>query len=316
MYLATPLKAFSLLTAVSVVHGRHLRAVRAQDAQIRFFKHAPRRFQLRPRRSAIGWPTSLIPDGYTAVTVTVSGRGPHQAFEKAIDTLDQLRGIWNYALNRGVKSRIFSDANEPINRITLGPYGTIHDASGALALQTFWRVPVYQTTEPAVLQTSWLKVTRETVQIKRRLLRHPYATQLQHAFVRYVRALDSLDFDAAYLKLWSVLEFLTHTPAHYDDTIRRTLFLFQETEVHKAILEHLRHFRNAMVHEGASTAEREAYVPQLKRYVETLLDYHLRSRGKFDSLSKAGEFLSLPTDKTLLRERLRFHRLALQARDA
>lgn len=315
-YLSTRPEAFLLLTSLSMTYGRHLRRVQWRDAEIRFYSRFPRHLQRVPKKAAINWPQSLIPEQYVPVTVAVRARGPHEAYAKAIDRLDYVRGIWNFALNRRFRTRIFSEGSEPINRITLGPYRTIYKASGVLALQTFWEVPNHQLIEPSVLARTWARVTRESGAINRTLARHPYGRVLRHVFLRYVRALDSSDFEVAFLKLWAILEYLTETTARYEDTIRRTLFLMRDVEVQRVILEHLRHLRNVMVHEGRSAAEIEAYMLQLKRYVEIVIGFHIRTGGKFPSLSDAAKFLSLPRDPTTLQKQLRYYRLALQEQGA
>src|SRR5258708_6875371 len=151
--------------------------------------------------------------------------------------------------------------------------------------------------------------------VRRFLRKHPYAADMQQAFVRYARALDSVDFDSSFLKLWSLLETLTNTIGdNYDVTIRRVLFLVTDRDLSGLILEHLRNYRNATVHHDRSRLAAERYIYQLKRFVEVLLHFHTVSRGQFPSIAKLGEHLDLPFAPEDLRARILAAKAALRFR--
>jgi hypothetical protein len=80
------------------------------------------------------------------------------------------------------------------------------------------------------------------------------------------------------------------------------------------LLEHLRYYRNQLVHHGASQSESETYTLQLKDFVEALLYYHLVWRGRFQTLAQAGEYLDLPIDVDELKRRLRLFKAAVKFR--
>ena len=85
--------------------------------------------------------------------------------------------------------------------------------------------------------------------------------------------------------------------------MRRASFLYAdpEREVHVQTLNHLRHYRNRSVHGGESSATIEAYLYQLKRYVEQLFLFHLTNSYGFRSFERAAAFLSLPPGPADLR---------------
>jgi hypothetical protein len=128
--------------------------------------------------------------------------------------------------------------------------------------------------------------------------------------------LDIPDFESSYLKLWSVLEFLTGTVnGRNEDLIRRCTFFFNERDLARQVLEHLRDRRNAHIHAGTESYQLESLVFQLKRFVERLLVFHLRNGKNFLSIADAGNYLDLPTDPDTLRQRIARSKMALRFRE-
>jgi hypothetical protein len=72
--------------------------------------------------------------------------------------------------------------------------------------------------------------------------------------------------------------------------------LYEEVELEKGVLNHLRLHRNSSVHDGIKKDRIQKYLYQLKRYVEGVLSFHINNPFKVSSLSDAVLFLDLPTD--------------------
>jgi hypothetical protein len=155
------------------------------------------------------------------------------------------------------------------------------------------------------LSRRWEQVREDERDVRASLARSAYRESLEDALRRYTRALDLFQWEVAFLGLWGLLETLTGTKPHdsHDLTMRRASFLYPdpEREVHFQTLTHLRHYRNRSVHGGESSATIEAYLYQLKRYVEQLLLFHLTNSYGFGSVEQAGEFLGLPPGPADLR---------------
>ena len=171
------------------------------------------------------------------------------------------------------------------------------------------------------LSRRWATAKKDEVDVRLCLARSVYTTRLEDALRRYTRALDSFDWDASFLRLWGLLETLTGTQPHesHDLTVKRATFLYEdpEREFHVQVLNHLRHYRNRSVHGGESSETIEAYLYQLKRYVEDLLLFHLAppSYCRFKSIAQAAAFLNLPPDPADLRRRVgELHRESESAR--
>jgi hypothetical protein len=249
--------------------------------------------------------------GFTYVTTSVSSRDPHAAGESAIAELDALRAIWNLWFDYGRIRKSIGGWRRPRNPVVYGPYHTLHAPTGELATETYW----FQTWKPDTTKTIDLeeveKLRRFERWIQDRVNRSPAHTQIIGLLVRYVQALDESDDSAVFLKLWALLEEMTSTGRQgYDETVRRAAFIFRRREYNVAILDHLRGWRNRMVHEGTDAHETEDFVNQLKGYVEELLLFLLGNGRHFRNLDEFGKFLDLPRQPSALSERIRMSRLA------
>jgi hypothetical protein len=316
-YLELPTQTFTLVTTLSVRYGDYLRPQRADDAVIVFSAAVPKRFDRSPLEEIPHWPKNPDPKDYTIVRVSVNARSKYESFDRAITALDFFRGLWNFSLNRGTISRWSTGGKRPpINDIRLGPFHTIHKANGKVEQEVFWFQTQYEELPAANLGRDWKRLASEAQVIRKRLRVIPYRQFMHEIFVRYARALDSSDFESCFLRLWSLFELLTHTSvgARYDQTIERTLFIFRERELNRALLEHLRGHRNATIHQGASSEQVESFTWQLKRYVDELIRFHILWSGRFQSMEEVGAFLDLPHDPLVIRSKIKQLRMALKYR--
>ena len=245
--------------------------------------------------------------------VHTQGRSHWEAVTRALDALDLLRGIWNFALNRRKWSRTTGGARRPVDQVLLGPLHSLHDPDGSLVSPADWFESDYvKPAQSRELSRRWKQVKEDEHNVRAGLARSAYQEPLEDALRRYTRALDLFQWEAAFLGLWGLLETLTGTKPHdgHDLTMRRASFLYPdpEREVHFQTLNHLRHYRNRSVHGGESSTTIEAYLYQLKRYVEQLLFFHLTNTYRFGSVERASEFLGLPPGPDDLRRMAKAHR--------
>ena len=134
--------------------------------------------------------------------------------------------------------------------------------------------------------------------LRSRLTKLSYRSDIEGALIRYVRVLDSADLNDTFLRLWSLLEYLTDsTHDLYKVATRRAAFMFADRERSKLVLTHLTNHRNRFVHAGSDTDDIESLVFQLKRYVDALLLFHLGNRFGFSSRNEAALFMDLPLNK-------------------
>jgi hypothetical protein len=300
-YLLLPMKSFRLLTEISLWWTIEVPHTRAGTATITFDPKTVKGFAERSRlfNETRATENFALPAHYKRVSALVSARTPSEAAEKALNAIDLVRASWNLSLNRGKAWRHSSDLRSPVNDIRLSPFHTVHDLSGALATDTYWYDPGY--TAPAKLYSDkprFSKLQEFAKNLRKKLSHLPYRQDIESALLRYVRALDSADLNDAFLRLWSLLEYLTdssHDP--YKVAMRRAAFIFRDRERAQLVLAHLTQHRNRFVHAGSDSDEIESLVFLLKRHVDALLLFHLGNPFAFITREEAARFMDLPPSR-------------------
>lgn len=314
-YLSTRPAPYLLLTSMSIRHTPLLHSRQVRGCLVSFSPYRHRRFKypetLREHSGHHGDP----PIGYSTVLVRVKARDATDAVPAALDSLDLLRGVWNFFLNfRGWRISLGGLGHAPVNPIVLGPIHTLHHPNGSPALAAHWWEPSYiQQVTPVELRDRLRRLRNFERWCKDRLAHPRLGDALSAILLRYVRALDDRFLNASFLKLWGVLEALTDTSNRsHEVTVRRASVFFRPLAFRRISLDQLREWRNRIAHEGAESPDPEQMVYELKVYVDVLLRYLLRHVRDFHSVSEFGEFLDLPTDAGILEDRAR--KLALARR--
>lgn len=97
------------------------------------------------------------------------------------------------------------------------------------------------------------------------------------------------------IRLWGAVESLvTPRRADYDALVRRCAFLFEDSDYHRQLLEHLREYRNSSVHAGEESDQAKTHCFQLQLYFVEIIWFHLRNSNYFSSLEETTEFFDLP----------------------
>lgn len=306
-FLTRPRTPHLLLTEISLWWSIEVPRIKVGDVALTFKPKLEKEYAARARlaresRSTLGFE---LPSGYMRVSARLQARSANEAAELALNALDLVRASWNLALNRGKAWRHSGGRPTPINDIRLSPFHTVHDTAGALATETFWFDPGYS--RPASTFSDKIKFSKLLTfasNLRTRLGSLSYREDIERALIRYVRALDSADLNDTFLRLWSLLEYLTdsmHDP--YKVATRRAAFMFEDRERSQLVLSNLTSYRNRFVHVGSETDDIESLVFQLKRYVDALLLFHIGTRFGFDSRSEAARFMDQPPDKVELKLR-------------
>ena len=166
-------------------------------------------------------------------------------------------------MNRRKTWRHTSGRPVPVNDIRLSPFHTLHDIKGNLAIETFWYDPGYSKSTTLFSDgTKFANILVFAKSLRTCLIQLPYRTEIEGALIRYVRALDSSDLNDAFLRLWSLLEYLTNS------TIESLVFL-------------------------------------LKRYVDSLLLFHLGNRLGFATHAETASFMDFPQRKKDIDQRIK-----------
>lgn len=314
-FLQRPKRPFVLATSLSIARPTPLKRTEISGCRMRLDAFLSNRFDREKVKDIIRrYIVGDLPNWYTTLRASVRARSEYEAAESALDAIDLLRGIWNLFFNRQIGIRMSSGRKMPVNAVLVGPLHTLHEPRGKLALDQIWYDPEYIEPIPCKdLHQSWGNLQKFERTVRGKLIDHYYRSDMEEAIRRYVRALDSRDWNSSFLRLWSLLEFLTATErADYKQTIRRVLFLYEEREFHEQILNHLRNYRNRTVHTGDETREIETLLHQLRQYVEHLLEFHLATRFRFSCRNEAAEFLHQSTDLSYLQKRFLMMKRAIR----
>lgn len=312
-------ETYWLLTSINIKPLRDMPRYRVDGCTISFYSNIPSKFR-KARTEIISNVSSWLPHKDhpfdTYVVINGSGKSQHDVVGKMLDAIDFLRGIWNLQTNKAM-SMSFGGRKKPVNQIILGGLHSLHDKNGNKASDTFWYEPNCQNDHKNcdLLQESY-KALAFTKNVRSSLRKHKYENQIRPAVIRYARALDSADYDSVFIKLWSLLEYLTSTLRDtYDKTIKRTAFHFEDHHYHKQVLEHLRQYRNRSVHMSSGENDIETHVYQLKNYVEQLLRFHIVNYFNFTSLEESTKMMDLSPDTEALKKQIKLYEAGIHFRN-
>ena len=311
-YLAKPKTRFRLVTSISMQHPKAPLTFRLQETELSFgWRQNTTTSTVRSDilTRAADTVISGLPTSYEPVSALISARTHNEAVTLALDQIDLIRGIWNFWKNRATWIRKSSGARSPVNVMILGPVHTLHTPIGALATETWWYEPSYRGQVNVWKSGDHIdKVTSFTKLVRSHIRRIPYREKIELAIIRYSRALDSRDWNYAFLQLWSVIELLTGTTekeSHVTTVKRAAATYKKDSEYISQSLIHLRTHRNNSVHTGEEIENVEPLMYQAKNVVEHLIEFHLSHAGKFKKLADVAEFLDSADSLDKLDDRIR-----------
>lgn len=258
-------------------------------------------------------PIQDTPAAYLAVRVRIRDTSPQAGAQQAIDRLDLLRGLLALHVNLTMQITFGGPTSfEPINLVRCGGVHVVHNTRGELASEAVWFEPNFRPAKIYALKRPEAILRAVKISLKR-VASVSYGRQLTDAIVRAARALDEPDSNSAFLKLWAALESLM-TPSHadYNALVRRCAFLYEESDYHAQVLEHLREYRNTSVHSGVEAGDDRVNCFLLQAYFRATVHFYISHARVFESLTEAHEFLDLPSDRAKLTGKMKTLRRALR----
>ncbi|WP_254512801.1 hypothetical protein [Anatilimnocola floriformis] len=246
--------------------------------------------------------------GYHVVTVATKGRSKTEAIDTSLTALHVLRGVWTLFATHGswrIPLMSSPSTQKPVGVIHSGQFHTLHNADGSSATHMYWfEVATGENTKIFHPKDDWKALEKKRRWALKKLATHPFKTEMESLLVRYVSALDHVDYDVAFLKLWSLLETITGTD-QYDQTIKRATWFFGHRRYYRQVLESLRVRRNQYVHAAQQGEGGEYVLYMIKEFIDPHLYRLLRNSFNVSSLHDYGEFLSLPADHDGITKRKR-----------
>jgi hypothetical protein len=319
--LSTPKSTFFLLTTISTHPPKERKKKTTDGIELIFEKNPPRKNFIHTRENFLGLAENYIcgniPNNYSFIRLKIQERNKFSATQTAFDRLDLARSIWNLCLNGG-KIPIIWESNRPLNRISLGPFHTLHNQDGSSATEdTIWYDPNYN--KPAKPE-HFLDIQKTIRPFERKIIpkinNSPYSKTIKDFLIRYNRALDQPILENCFLQLWSLLESLTAssgTNSNNKNVVDRIAFLSAEPQYEREILDAMREKRNIIVHQSTKD-EIHTLAFQAKFFAEKMLFFHINNSKKFSCLEEAGEFLSSPANPKDIRKKIFLLNKALETK--
>lgn len=315
--LATKEIQYIVLTSISLSSQNFLKSISLCDCKIEFLKNDfPKKFIVHRKNliKDIKTDTKETPSNYCKVVATVYAKSPGAAFNKAIRAIDLLRALMCLISNPRMQITFGIPSHEAINTIRLGGHHTVHFSDGKNASANYWYEPyfkpksIYTSKNPGLMSKNIRWATKK-------IEKSNFSKTIISSLLMFVRGFDLHDQNAAFLKVWGALELLT-TPniADYDKLIRRTVFLFDEVDYQRQVLEHLRQYRNANVHAGEESENARIHCFQLQLFYSAMAWFYIRNGSNFASLDDLWSFLDLPTEPSTLKEQQKIIKRAIKFR--
>lgn len=316
-----PKSKFVLYTTITHAGPKPIDWISDDGARI-YWQPSQRGKFLRAARKAQGEQkilraASKIPtedDSQSPVLVYLSAYDPLDAFEKANDHVDRFRGMLNLLVNSSQSVNPFAELTAPhaVNKFRRGPFHSIHHPDGSLATETFWYEPRWVHATPPVKFRDAQDYRKRIQRWWNTFQRNSMRDFISDALLRYCRALDLHEADAALLGIWQVLEKLMGTD-RYDLLIDRLVRIFRDHDDARLIAAHIRLRRNQTVHSAHSISkEADAILVQAEMLAGQAIFFLLRNADRFQSLNEFHDFLDLPLDQERLKRRQRLSKFFIK----
>ncbi|MEO1324473.1 MAG: hypothetical protein AAFV59_15885, partial [Pseudomonadota bacterium] len=239
---------------------------------------------------------------YTPVLIGVESDSVGGCIEKAYDSLNFVRGIWNLTSPNPWRLTISQRIPKRVNLINLRPSYSVHDTNGSLDEYGVRHLPYFGQVDPMFNMNSRVNLKSDTAKMLRKIRAHPMRLDLEKSILRYVEAFDNVMMGSCFLAGWSLLEFLTGSDFKDNKTAARRAarFFYADEDLALEVAEHLRFRRNNMVHQGASYFDDETLAYQVKMFIEELMLFLILDKKKFASREEFGEYLDLPGSSSSL----------------
>jgi hypothetical protein len=314
--LSTKEQIYYLLTSISLDKRNLSHELKIFDVKVRFLagdyasRFKSRTVLLNDYQKLI----SPTPENYCKVVIRVKSKSPKAAVNKALRAIDLQRALWCLMCNPYMQYTYGGSSFSPLNVIRLGSQHTLHMPSGECATENLWYEPNFVEAQLYLFDNPEF-IRKRSRWALRQIEASKYKERLIMSLLRYVRALDEVDPNTSFLRLWGALENITTDGrAEYDSVVRRCSFLFKDTAYHRQLLEHLRVYRNASVHAGEESEMARTHCFQLQYFFVNMIWFHLGSAKYFQSFDDANLFLDLPINQEVLKRRFQLTQKALRFR--
>lgn len=297
---------YTLITSINIKNIYSIPQRKIHNCTIAFHNTLPKKYQSsRSKQLARHIEYDFKEqENFTFITVKTKAINEAHAFKNAMQATDIFRAILQIGFKKNIQllSTHKEDEYPTKSIIQYGQVHTLHSDSGKSAHNEIWYEPKYQSRNALTLKAPERTITELTKKLDK-FKKSPYQEHVISAMTSYADAIDSVDIELRFMKLWSTLEKLTMT----DDStklIKRTAFFYQERALHEKLLESLRCSRNTHIHGGNKPINLELKNYQLCSIIEHLINFTLANPFKLSNRQQIENLISFPTESKTLKAQI------------
>lgn len=244
-------------------------------------------------------------EGYVHVVVSLTSSDVKTAFKTAMGALDIFRAILQIGFRKPINFLGYSKKEEyPSDSIvSLGQLHTLHLKNGKKASETVWYEESFRGKPPISIR-NMQKIEDNVAYFIRKINKSFFQEHISNALKNYINALDVVDLEYRYMKLWSTIEQLIKSD-NSSVIIKRVSFFYDDRSSNKQLLESLRKARNVTAHAGVSPCNIEMKNYRLCMYIDDILRFFISNPFRYEKLSKLLEFISLSTEAATIDEQIK-----------
>lgn len=240
---------------------------------------------------------------FRSVRVNVFAKSEEHAFEDGMKTINVFRALYNLliAYNR-VTIHDSVPELKPNCCVANGPFVFLKDKTGKISDTVHFYPDFRNDVQNIEITRTLARVERLPIFTRKALHTSKFSKVLPDILDRYITALDRRTYEDAYLRLWSLLEFITDTSSpgsNHETTVKRASGIYKNRERTEYLVNSLRKIRNRLVHESTSETISSVVTGHLKNIVEDHIIRLIHNPFNVSTLSEYGEVLQLASTSDL-----------------
>jgi len=252
---------------------------------------------------------------FCPLTVSVDARTSGEAFKKASEAFDILRTLMNLTTTFGKVTYQYGGRYHPLGQYLPPPVFGVFRADGSYDL-LYFTLERYDYRERSLSKDQIRLVDQLAKRVKQPKDQQDTMLFVVDALRKYGQAMDTVDWQQAFLALWQILELVALQGAgniNMKKVAKRiaNLLELKQNEPGRDLLDFAVQSRNDLVHRGRFSEDGLREVNYLKVVVDWVIDFLLSPRFRaFPTMKRLESFYAhATTPDTDLRE----HRLAIDS---
>jgi len=306
-YLHQPKKTFILLSRYNFMYFKGIKPIQINNCIIKFYKKRPNNFEFPDQNEIDNFQFSYGTHEWSHsvyVSIKVLARNNSDAMSMANNALNLFRGFINFYYLMDNRSRHSNYKIDPINKIFVGPYLTIHHENGSLSSKYIFN-GIFAG-KPQIENISideYKEVLKFYNSLKSTFSKSGNKWRFYKTIYDLNQAFDYDEMELVIVKLWSILEDLVDiNHANYDLLVNRVSSAFKDKVAIKEKLTTFRNLRNNIVHNGPIKYNLEEMAYKLKAIVINFFIFIINTSIDFKKYDDLLETLEISPNNDSLKK--------------